>query len=151
MSDSTRNPMRVIGGILDSGFVQTGEQRTTNGGEATYSAMSGVNVATVIFSGAGRLNRSLVTAQLVSGQAIQLIDAEPIATSGMPLLNSGHKMIGLIAPIWRVGASGALTLSSQEGLWNDIQVPFFSGLLACPLASGTPGFSLSYTPSRSGY
>ena len=75
----------------------------------------------------------------------------PIATSGMPLVNSGHKVVGLIPPVWRVGASGALTLGSQEGLKSQFDIPFSSGLVACPLASGTPAFTASWTASRSGY
>ena len=55
MSDTTKNAQRLIGGILDSGSPQTGEIRITDGGEQTFTANSGINVATVLFSGAGRL------------------------------------------------------------------------------------------------
>lgn len=151
MANTTQNPTRLIGGIISSGFVQTGEVRQTEGGEATYTALSGVNVATVIQSGGGRFNGHTVISNLVSGQAVLFVDAVPIATSGMPFAASGHKVVGLIPPVWRVGASGALTTNSQEGIRVRFDTPFFSGLVACPLASGTPSFSCIFTPERSGY
>lgn len=151
MANTTQNPTRLVGGIISSGFINTGETRFIEGGEATFTALSGVNVAAVVFSGAGRFNGHIVISNLASGQPVLFVDAVPIATSGMPFATSGHKVVGLIPPVWRVGASGNLTTNSQEGLRVRFDAPFFSGLVACPLASGTPSFTCVFTPERSGY
>lgn len=144
MSVTSRNPLRVVGAVVNSGSVNTGEQCWTQGGQSTYTAFSGVNVATLVASGPGRLNETLVTAQLTSGQSVVFVDSAT-ATSGMPFSTSGHKIVGLIPPIWRVGASGILNIGSEEGRVQVVGIPFFSGIVACPLASGTPGFTVSWT------
>lgn len=144
MSIKSTAPLRVAGATLDTTDVGDGAQSWTQGGQETYTSFSGVNAATLVVSGPGRLNKTFVTAQLISGQSVVFVDSAT-ATSGMPFSTSGHKIVGLIPPVWRVGASGNLTLASQEGNPIEWGVPFFSGLCACPLASGTPGFGLTWT------
>ena len=152
MSLTTRSPMRVVGGNVQSGLPYMAEQATTRGGFVVYSAMSGVNNTTVVYSGGGgRLHDILVISNLNSGQSVLFIDGVPIATSGAPLLGSGQKVIGVIPPVWAIGASGVLIAASQPGAPIYVDRVFHSGLLAAPLASGTPSFSVSYTPECSGF
>ena len=150
MSFQTVNPLAMKGASIQSGFVNTGEVRWTRGGEQMYWANSGVGVATLIYSGTpGRLNSILILGELQSGQAVVFVDAA-VATSGMPFVTSGHKPVGYVPPIWREGASGVINPTSTPGQIIVCDMPFFSGLYACPVASGTPSFAVSYTPETSG-
>ena len=85
MSIPTRNPLRMIGAISDSGGPNTGDLLFSQGGTRTWSAYSGgfltlnsgssplvaANVTGhgVVFSGAGRLH-TVVPHQAISGQTV---------------------------------------------------------------------------------
>jgi len=143
--------MRMAGANVHSGNLYDGAVAWNRGGLQTYSALSGVNSTTIIFSGGGRLNSILVTTNINSGAPVYFVDAVPVATSGMPLVNSGHKVVGVIPPVWAVGGSGNLLTGSQPGAPQTVDIVFFSGLIACPAASGTAAFTVCYTPEISGF
>ena len=153
MSIQTRNPLRMLGGVQESGTPQTGEQQTTQGGSRTYLAASGLGAATLVYSGVagqmgGRLNTIQVLNQIQSGRGVYFVDAHAVS-SGMPLVGSGHKVLGFIPDYQLVGGgSGTVILNpaAYAGAIQEPMAPFFSGLVACPVASGGPGFALTYTP-----
>lgn len=149
MSLQTRNPLAVKGATIQSGFLATGEVRINRGGEQVYTSFSGVGTATLIYSGGGRLNSVAVLGSINSGQLTYFFDGTA-ATSGAPFSTSGHKVVGYIPPVWREGASGVVNPASAPGLVTNWDMPFFSGLYAAPLASGSVGFTCSYTPETSG-
>lgn len=163
MAVTSRNPIRMAGAILNSGFPNTGEVRMTNGGEQTACVWSG-NLLTnasltgapagavtsgghiQLWSGAGRLHRIMPHAILTSGQPVTFYDAGTITVSGVSV--SGQKFIG------RIPARSRATLALASGevdttvAWNDVievQMPFTSGLCVAA-ASGAPGFTVSFTP-----
>src|SRR5690242_20076362 len=94
MSVTSRNPLRMAGAIVYSGSPNTGEVRTTRGGEIVYSALSGVAVDTLIQSGAGRLN-TVSRLTVASGMGVIFYDSA-IATSGGPFAVSGHLALATI-------------------------------------------------------
>lgn len=139
-------PCMVAGTPLSSGDVQTGQVKTTAGGGRSATYLSGIiGGDKIIFSGAGRLDQILVINNLVSGQSVIFYDSST-NTSGGPF---GNKVIGVIPPVWRVGGSGVQCPLSAEGTVITPQMPFQSGLCVAAVASGTPGFSVSWTPEVS--
>lgn len=146
MSTPKTKPCFVAGTPRNSGDVQTGEIATTQGGGRVYTSFSGlVGGDALIYTGAGRLNQILVTANLTSGKTVVFYDSA-VATSGGPFSASGHKVVGVIGPVWHPGASGVINPYSQPGGALGAGLPFQSGLCAGCIASGTPSFSVSYTP-----
>lgn len=145
MSSPIDNATVVIGSVRSSGEVQTGEVRTTRGGGRGFTRLSGIIGGDVlIYSGGGRLSSILVCNNLQSGQGIIFYDSA-IATSGGPFAVSGHNVVGIIPPIWREGASGVINPWSTPGQPQQVDMPFKSGLCAAAVASGTPGFAISFT------
>ncbi len=163
MSLTTRSPLRMLGGLNNSGFADTGEIRMTQGGEQTACIWSGnllTNASltgapagavtsgghTQLWSGPGRLHKIIAHDILTSGQPVTFYDAGAITVSGISV--SGQKFIGRIPARSRATlalASGALDTAVA---WQDVitvDMPFTSGLCVAA-ASGAPGFSVSFTP-----
>lgn len=159
MSIPTRNPVRTLGAIPNSGFPNTGEQATCRGGMLNACVFSGgilspgsgflpggaVQTADHILlaSGAGRLASVLThgNAQLtLSGVALVFYDGATVGASGPTTWNTGGRrpIAFLNTP---GGVSGGFTL---PGL-NIIDMPYNSGLCVCA-TSGTTGFTVSFTP-----
>ncbi len=157
MSLSTRNPLRLVGGNLNSGFAGTGEVMWTRGGQQTATIYSGiiagagltaapgaVNVGsdTLFFSGAGRLNTIIPLVQ-ASGAAVVFYDAvAPV--SGGPIYASGHKQLGVLPANTLQGGAGYGVFGAGP-LNIPVDVPFFSGLCA-GIRSGCAAFTISFTP-----
>lgn len=130
-------------------------QYTNNGGFRTAAIYSGIIAGpslaaapgavaagsdTLLFSGAGRLNRIQPHVGLQSGVAVVLYDAA-VAASGGPIVSSGHIVIGVVPPM--TGLSGTLTLTNPI----EVNIPFNSGLCVAT-RSGCPGFTVSWTPEK---
>lgn len=169
MANTTRNPLRLVGGTVNSGAVNTGEQRATYGGgqvstiysgmvsgvgiQSAPGAITGVNTAggadLMLWSGPGRLKDVLVLQGVVSGQATIFYDgATP--TSGGPFVASGHRVLGFIpagtatAPgVFGLLGSGLPTVLAGQVLSYDM--PFHSGLIV-NMKSGGQGFTVSFSP-----
>lgn len=153
----------IGGSPRSSGDVQTGEVQFVRGGGRAVSIFSGalfsgtvittppgsvpVNNAgdILLYSGGGRLNNLLQHVQMASGLAVTFYDAA-VAVSGGPIPASGHKLIGIIPPTYPGGAafSGILPVM-YTGTPVNVDMPFQSGLCA-HMASGSPGFTASFTP-----
>lgn len=179
MSVTTKNPLRMAGATVNSGFVNTGELQYTRGGQQTatvYSgaiaigvtAAGGVNGAAVagagsvlVMSGGGRLNSfsALFPAgvalagnganAIISGQPIVVYDSGIMALSGIAttatIAASGMKILHVWNPPTLVASGGVMLTPRAPYDPVPLDIPFFSGL--CVLAvSGSPGFTLSYTP-----
>lgn len=145
MSLPVVKPCVVTGTPRSSGDVQTGEIATTHGGGRTFMRLSGlIGGDALIQSGAGRLNSILVLNNLTSGQSVLFYDSAT-ATSGGPFATSGHRVVGIIPPVWREGASGVINANSAPGISLFPEMPFQSGLCVAIVASGGPGFTVSYT------
>ena len=165
MSLTTRNPVRFIGGNLNSGYANTGEVAFTRGGQLTFSAYSGgmglqigsggipppTGAAHVLadhgrlFSGAGRLH-TVIPHQALSGVAITFYDGAAPAVSGVGLWRvSGLSVLGTVP------ANSFLAFGTLGGpMPIALDVPFFSGLCV-NASSGTPGFTCTFTPEVSGF
>jgi hypothetical protein len=169
MAVTTRSPLRLVGACVNSGAVNTGEQRATYGGGMTaciYSGMvsgvgltgapfaiTGVNTAggadLMLWSGPGRLKDVLIQQTVVSGQQTTFYDgATP--TSGGPFVASGHRMLGVIPPgvsggpgVFGLMGSGLPTVAQGQVLAYDI--PFHSGLIV-NMKSGGQGFTVTFSP-----
>lgn len=141
MSTPIRRPLFMAGTPRSSGDIQTGEVNMTRGGNRTYTATSGVAVDTLIYAGAGRLNTAFAYTR-ISGHVI-FYDAGT-AVSGGPF--AGNKVLGYIGDNM-VGISGV----AQRLLATPIafDMPFQSGLVAAPVGSGGPSFTLSFIPESS--
>lgn len=155
MSIQTRNPVRFLGGVQQSGAKATGESPWTQGGQETYTSFSGLGVATLIYSGAagmvgGRLNYVQITNAIQSGFAVHICDAA-VATSGGPFSTSGHKILWTIPGMNPAGAGASgigyvVNPQAFQGAYAFPSMPFTNGLVAFPVASGGPSFTLSFTP-----
>jgi hypothetical protein len=142
------------GACFNSGSIDTGQVLFTQGGQKLGAwIQSGLGVDTVIQSGPGRLDTILLTTYLQSGRGAIFYDSA-VATSGGPFSASGHLIVGILPPAVNVGIgiiSGTTTgIVPWTGEPYRPQMPFFSGLVAAPwpaagTASGTHGFSVSYT------
>ena len=136
----------MLGANINSGAPATGELLVTRGGIATFTNYSGTAAGNdvAITTGAGRLNTILIHTLIASGQSVFFYDSA-VATSGGPFAASGHKIVGIIPTSW----SGAFNVMSDWARPFVVDMPFTSGLVAAT-RSGTPGFSISYTPETSG-
>ena len=156
MSIPVQKPCFIAGTPRSSGDVQDGAVVITQGGGRTAvvwsgslltnaalggapgAAQSGGNI--ILFSGAGRLNSYFQHQNVLtlSGVAVTFYDAGAITLSGTSV--SGQRFLAILnAP---GGASGQFTLASVP---TQLGTPFSSGLcVSAP--SGTPGFTVSYTP-----
>lgn len=161
MSVTTRNPLTMVGTVMNSGFPNTREIRYTDGGELTAcvwsgglapstagctsgAVSSGNNV--LIYAGAGRLHKILPHSIMTSGLGATFYDAAAPSASGVSV--SGQKFIAFIPPRSRgqlaLGSGSVDTVVS----WQDqivVNMPFSSGL-AVSCVSGAPGFTVSFTP-----
>lgn len=165
MSIKTRSPIRFLGGVSVSGYVNDTAMQTTQGGNRSFSVYSGglitlgsgtqspllvSNPGTghiVIVSGPGRFN-TVLAHQIISGVAVTFYDSNVAALSGVALhTNSGYTVIGIL-PANTLGAYG----NSLGGgpLPQIIGTPFYNGLSAAA-ASGTPGFTVTWTPDDQSY
>lgn len=157
MSLTTRVPLRLIGGVVNSGFPATNEVMWTRGGMQTATIFSGgllspgsgfigagVKVAdhVLLASGAGRLNTVVnINAQLaLSGVSLVFYDSAVPALSGPnTFTNSGYRVLASIN-----GPQG----QSGQFLTNGpihFDMPYTSGLCVCA-TSGVTGFSASWVP-----
>jgi hypothetical protein len=161
MSLPTRNPLRLVGAVPNSGFPNTGEQATTRGGMQTATVFSGgllspgsgflpqgtVKTADqlLLVSGAGRLNTVFLHgtgAFTLSGVQLAIYDGAAVDVSGATptLLAAGGK--GFLALMnGPAGLSGQTIIGQSPVSWD---MPFSSGLCVSCI-SGSPGFTLSYT------
>ena len=159
MSTPTKNPVFYGYTPRTSGDVFTGEIQTVRGGGRTSCVMSGsllTNAALttapgavqsgghiLLFSGGGRLNSILQHQGVLSlsGVAVNFYDAAGPTVSGVSV--SGQRIIAVLnAP---QGQSGQFNTTALANL----DMPFASGLcVSAP--SGTPGFTVSFTP-ETGY
>lgn len=155
MSVTSRNPLRMAGANVNSGFPATGEVPFTRGGMLTACLFSGnvvsggaaalsapgalvVGSDAMIASGAGRLN-TIMPITMAPGTACFIYDAATVASGG-PFVLSGHKTLAVL-PAWPMNgpASGNGPLPIQ------VDMPFTSGL-CIGFKSGMNVFSISYTP-----
>jgi hypothetical protein len=180
MSTPVKAPHVIAGTPRSSGDVQTGEIPFTRGGGRTATVYSGAIAMGVtaapgalvsggsilVFSGAGRLNSftALWPAGValagngenacVSGQPIVAYDAATLAGSGLhtdgKIATLGAKILFSWCPPKQL-ASGVTNESfAQRYLPQPLDVPFQSGL--CVLAmSGSPGFTVTFTPEVAPY
>lgn len=156
MSVATKSPLKFTGGTLFSGGPNTGELSFTQGGMISATVFSGgllspgsgklpsgtVKTADqlLLWSGAGRVNRILCITP-ISGIITYMYDSAQLARSGAPPSESGYGVVGLI-PANSFNPAGTLQpiIGPQE-----FGIPFSSGLcLNC--VSGTPGFTVTFTP-----
>lgn len=156
MSIPTKNPCFLSYSPRSSGDVQTGEIQEVRGGgrcaavwsgsiltnaaltAAPGACQSGGNI--LLFSGAGRLNSYFQHQSVLalSGVPVFFYDAGALALSGTSV--SGQKIIGVLNQ--PQGQSGQFTAA---GAIVNCDMPFNSGLCVSA-ASGTPGFTVSWTP-----
>lgn len=170
MGAITKSPTRLAGANVSSGNLNTGEVPWTRGGAravTVYSgaiAMSGIGSAVasggsvLFFSGAGRINTftALFPAgvaiagngqgAIISGIPIVVYDAGITARSGLftdaTLSESGARPLFVWQP--PIVLSGA-NFPTPGYTPTSIDMPFTSGLCVMAL-SGSPGFSMSFTP-----
>lgn len=139
-------------------------QKNTTGGFNTASIYSGAVAPSLtacpgavaggsdvlLFSGAGRLDLIMQHQPVQSGLSIYFYDTG-VVTSGGPFPSSGHKIIGVLPPTWRVPtgvtvASGQTNfVDSQPGFPIQVSMPFQSGL-ALNSRSGQAGVTVCWTP-----
>lgn len=161
MSVSTRSPSRMLGAQPNSGSPNTGEFLQVRGGAQKAVIWSGsllVNSAAfggvpggvssgghiLIWSGAGRLNSVLPHTTMVSGIPVFFYDAVGPTISGVSV--SGQNLLGVLpTPYQPYLVSGA----TPPWQWNyPLDAVFLSGLCAA-IPSGTPGFTVTFTPDTS--
>lgn len=159
MAVLTKNPLRMVGGCINSGNINTGEVQTVRGGGQKCGVWSGsLSVGTAVgfnvvnssggqvllVSGQGRLNSILPHINMQSGQPVYFYDAVAIVQSGTTV--SGQIILASIPATyqgsWNSGYPQVLVNNGQP---FNVDAPFFSGLCASIL-SGAPGFTVSYTP-----
>ena len=112
----------------------------------------GTGYDVLLFSGPGRLDSIMAHQPMQSGQAIYFYDAGAVSSGG-PFVLSGHKIVGIYPPTWRVPTGVAVAsgqtnfVDSQPGIPIAVAQPFQSGLCVA-LKSGQPGFSAFWTPEQ---
>lgn len=152
MSFRTRKPVRMAGALIQSGNVDTGAVVMEKAGSRVYTSFSGVAVDTSIHAGQGKLNQAFYFTQIASGRGVIFYDGHAV-TSGGPFSASGHKVLGIL-PMHAADAyfSGVeRNPISYPGVVNQYDFPYYSGLIAAPLAgSGNASFSVSYSPDAAG-
>ena len=176
MSLTTRNPLRMVGGNVNSGFPATGEIPTTRGGMQTacvYSGAIAMGVAAagtgavasggsiLVVSGAGRLNSftALWPAGValagngeggcVSGQPIVVYDSAITARSGVLTDSTIAESGRKILYNWcppKQLASGVTNESFAARYGTQPLDVPYFSGLCVMALSGAPGFTLSYTP-----
>ena len=150
MANRFGKPQQTIGASINSGYVNTGEFNNNTGGQSVYTSFSGIIVDTMIYSGGGRFKSVEVISNINSGQSTVFYDAH-VVTSGGPFSTSGHRILGIIPPVWVVGASGVINEFAKPGNRQVKDAPFFSGLAVAVISSGAPSFTAQYTPDTSGF
>lgn len=118
----------------------------TAGGQQSYTSFSGIGADVLITGSGGRLDAILQYTAPASGRAVIFYDAA-VATSGGPFSASGHKVVGVIPTGVHPQNSGQIVPFTGGTLVP--QTPFFSGLVAAAVASGTPSFSVFWSPEPS--
>jgi len=169
MSFSTRSPMRMAGAQLYSGGPNTGEIAHIRGGALTATIFSGALLSgstqpifatpaaspsngsgqsdVVLFSGPGRLNSILAHTQMTSGLPVIFYDAQ-VVWSGGPIAASGHRVVGVLPPTFgggMINLSGGIAVTPFTGAPINVDIPFVNGL-AVRVASGQPGWTVTFTP-----
>lgn len=157
MSVPSKAPLRLLGAIPpNSGFPNTGESQWTQGGMVVATVFSGgllspgsgflpsgaVKTADqlLLVAGAGRINLVQPLAA-ISGTQLTFYDSSVAARSGVAGAESGYRVIGVVPGNTFNAPFGTLVgpYPLQMGM------PFTSGLCV-NCVSGTPGFSVSFTP-----
>jgi hypothetical protein len=160
MASPRKKPTFIAGTPRASGDVQTGEFPITRGGGRVAvtvfsggplspgSGFYGKSVKTadqlLLYSGPGRLNTIIPLNATTSGTALYFYDSITVARSGALPSESGYAVVGHIP-------ANAIGLSPQLGggmLPIQTDCPFQSGLCVACL-SGTPGFTVTFTPESS--
>lgn len=173
MSITTRNPLRMVGGNLSSGWPATGEVPMTRGGQQTACVYSGAIVMGVTACPTGSLSSG--GSVLVISGAGRLNTFTALFPAGVALAGNGEQ--GVLSGISIVAYDSAIT--ARSGLFSDatigesgrkilyswypsrlmsgtspvgpgyspvaVDAPYFSGLCVMAL-SGSPGFLVTYTP-----
>lgn len=157
MSLSTRSPLRLIGGVVNSGFPATNEVMWTRGGMHAATVYSGgalspgsgfigagVKVADHILlaSGAGRLNTvvNINSVLALSGVSLVFYDSAVPGLSGPgTYTNSGYRVLASVN-----GPQGQSGQFTTNGAFH-FDMPYTSGLCVCA-CSGVAGFSASWIP-----
>ena len=143
------SPVRNSGNLGGTGQMLT----TQGGGQVSALNVSGLGADTLIASGPGRLDTTLIVNFFQSGRGVIFYDSA-VATSGGPFTLSGHKALAIIPPAINAGLallSGQATgFVPWDGLNKPCGSPFGSGIVAAPwpagtTASGTHGFSVNFT------
>lgn len=160
MSQPVTKPCFLSQTPRSSGDVFTGEIQFVRGGgrgaciwsgallpnlTATPSGSLASGGHVILYAGAGRLNHAFPQVLMTSGLPVFFYDAGAIAPSGTSV--SGQKLIGILPPTFAGAQSGNPT-SINPGVPISYDFPFNSGLCAA-VPSGTPGFSVSFTPEVS--
>lgn len=168
MSVSSKNPLRLAGATVNSGDVNTGEQKVTTGGGQSMSiysgnavlsgvlsaayANAGVAVGTgydvLLVSGAGRIKDVMLHQQALSGLAITFYDAGAVSSGG-PFPLSGHKVVAVVPGSTNVAnpinsGTAFVAVTPLTPFWG-FDKPFQSGLCVA-LKSGQPGFTVDFIP-----
>lgn len=166
MSVPQKNPTVFVGASRDSGAPSTSELNTTRGGGRascvwsgsllTNAALTGAPGAVqsgghiLLCSGPGRLNTVIAHQFFTSGVPVWFYDAAGPTVSGISV--SGQRIIGFIPPTTPAALavlSGNLQMTPQWNYITHVDMPFSSGLCA-GAASGTPGFTVSFSPEIPG-
>lgn len=162
---STKSPIRMLGAQPNSGSPNTGEFPQVRGGSLkavvwsgsilTAAAFGGVPGAVAagghiqIASGAGRINSVLPHVATQSGLPVFFYDAQSVTVSGISV--SGQNILGVLPGIHQAYFIAGFQSGGGNPPWSwryEMDVPFLSGLCAA-VPSGTPGFTVTYTPDTS--
>jgi hypothetical protein len=176
MSITTRNPVRMTGGTINSGFPSTGEVPMTRGGQATATVFSGaiaMGVAAagagalssggsvLVVSGAGRLNNFTAVwpagvalagngeNACISGQPIVVYDSAITARSGVLTDSTIAESGRKILFTWCPPKQLASGVTNESFAARYLPIPLdvpFFSGLCVMALSGAPGFNLNYTP-----
>jgi len=178
MSITTRNPTRVAGANVNSGFPNTNELLINRGGVRTASCYSGAIAAGVaaagtgalssggsvlVFSGAGRLNTFTAIwpagvalagngeGGCISGMPIVVYDSAITARSGVYTDSTIAESGRKIMFTWCPPKQLASGVTNESFAARYLPIPLdipFFSGLCVFALSGAPGFSLSYTPEH---
>lgn len=162
---STKSPMRMLGAQPNSGSPNTGEFPHVRGGSLKAVVWSGSLLTNAAFggvpggvssgghiqiaSGAGRINSVLPHQAMQSGLPVFFYDASAVTLSGVSV--SGQNILGVLPGIHQAYFIAGFQSGGQNPPWSWsylMDVVFFSGLCAA-IPSGTPGFTVTYTPDTS--
>ena len=163
MAYRSRKPVRMVGGIINSGNLDTGEVAWTRGGQKVATIQSGADAiaprlfaspgaigsgtSAILWSGTGGRLNTIIALQAISGVAQALFYDSAGALASGPLMsgNVSRVVIGVLPAntFGGVGLGGPIPIA--------VDAPFYSGLCVAAL-SGCAGFTAIWTPAadRSG-